>query len=443
MKTPLGSINLSASKNNDIQFELTVIKKDGEINTKEEEAKYIYPHNIIKASVDLKDVLQIQQKLLDKGLDASKLPNKFSKLNGIYEFFDTKDLLQFKRNDDEFQKIISDYKVEAYGYFTYSTAVWDTLNDSKAKLRKGFRVLRGGLQLANNNMIQGELITIPLTSNIGYQNQSHVIVHFTNADPDLGRKGFDPEWKSAAEDIAVGIVNRLKKWRKILKSDTGGKADIGGEIELHDWIRKQEKHEEESPLLLKNKNFFVPINEISIVSTPQSEQDAIVLFNQLIAGGVIRGIKLLATSQIKQYDGVFRFEIKKPIVNHEFDKEKNPLGVSELNSDEELTSPPKILEYKYNLDGLMREFESGDKKEKDIHLAIAWEIGNEWRKNYEITSLLDLDNLHQRDFHGITHIFSSRNTDFYAIGLKELIDYLNDVDGVQDYQKRTYSEDII
>ncbi len=179
-----------------------------------------------------------------------------------------------------------------------------------------------------------------------------------------------------------------------------------------------------------------------IVSTPQSEQDAIVLFNQLIAGGVIRGIKLLATSQIKKYDGVFRFEIKKPIINHEFDKEKNPLGVLELNSDEERTSPPKILEYKYNLDGLMREFENGDKKEKDIHLAIAWEIGDEWRKNYEITSLLDLDNLHQRDFHGITHIFSSRNTNFYAICLIELIDYLNDVDGVQDYQRKTYGEDV-
>ncbi len=217
LKTPLGSINLYASNQNDIQFELTVIKKDGEKNTKVGKAKYIYPHNIIKASVDLKDVLRTQQQLLDKGLDASKLPNKFSKLNGIYEFFDTENLAQFKRNDTEFQKIISNYKVEAYGYFTYSTAVWDTLNDSKAKLRKGFRVLRGGLQLANNNMIQGELITIPLTSNIGYQNQAHVIVHFTNADPDLGRKGFDPEWKSAAEDIAVGYSKQIKEVEKYTK----------------------------------------------------------------------------------------------------------------------------------------------------------------------------------------------------------------------------------
>lgn len=66
----------------------------------------------------------------------------------------------------------------------------------------------------------------------------------------------------------------------------------------------------------------MPVNEISIVSEPQSEQDVIVLFNQLIAGGVIRGIKLYATSQIKQYDGIFKFTIKEPVDNHIFDIEK-------------------------------------------------------------------------------------------------------------------------
>ena len=172
-----------------------------------------------------------------------------------------------------------------------------------AKLRKGYRVLKGGLQLANNQMIQGELIAIPLTSNIGYQNQCHVIVHFKDADPDLGRKGFQPELKEVAEKISVAIVNRLKKWKQLLKSDTGAKPDIVQEIALHDWIREQEDHEKSNPLILNNENFFKPLNEISITSEPQSEQDAIVLFNQLIAGGVIRGLKLLATSQVKQYDG--------------------------------------------------------------------------------------------------------------------------------------------
>lgn len=364
------------------------------------------------------------------------------KSNGIYEYFKTDDILSLRSKDEEYQGIVNKYHIEAYGYFSYSTAVWDQFNDSLAKLRKGYRVLRGGLQLANNNMIQGELIAIPLTSNIGYQNQCHIIVHFKDAEPDLGRKGFQPELKEVAEKISVAIVNRFKKWKRLLKTDSGVRPDIARELELHEWIKSQEDHEYNHPLILNNKNFFAPINEISISSEPQSEQDVIVLFNQLVAGGVIRGISLLATSQVKQYDGIYKFIVKEPFENHIFDKQNNPLGVEELNSNSAYKSPPKILEYKYNLDALIQEFETEYKNEKDIHLAISWEMGSEWRKNYEVISYLDLDNLHQRPFHGLTHRLSSSTTGFDVIILKELVSYLNDVDKVQKFQKEEYSDDL-
>ncbi|TSE09000.1 ATP-binding protein [Aquimarina algiphila] len=443
IKTPLGCINYSHTKDKNITFDLKVIRKDGSEELLENQnAEYIFPHSKINASVDLKDIYAFQKNAIAKNKDASAIPSKYKKSNGVYEIFSNQEILDLRKTDDEFQKIVKEYKIEAYGYFTYSTSVWDSLNDIIAKLRKGYRVLKGGLQLANNQMIQGELIAIPLTSNIGYQNQCHVLVHFKDADPDLGRKGFQPELKEIAEKLSVSIVNRLKQWKPLLKSDTGAKPDIVKEIALHEWIREQEDHEKTNPLNLTNKNFFAPINEISITSEPQSEQDAIVLFNQLIAGGVIRGIKLLATSQVKQYDGVFKYVVKEPLSNHEYHKENNPLGVQEFQFTSELTSPPKVLEYKYNIDGLINEFESEYKNEKDIHLAVAWEMGNEWKKKYEITSFLDLDNLHQRDFHGLTHQFNSGTTKFHVIILKELVEYLNDVDGVQTYQKETYSEDI-
>jgi len=419
------------------------VKKDGTLNSlKDITAAYIFPHNAIKASISLKEVLTYQTKAIEVGRDSSAIPSRFKRANGIYEFFTTDEILKFRKTDEEFNEIIKLYKVEAYGYFTYSTAVWDQFNDSIANLRKGYRVLRGGLQLANNKMIQGELIAIPLTSNIGYQNQCHIIVHFKDADPDLGRKGFQPELKDQAEKLSVAIVNRFKSWKILLKSDTGAKPDIAKEINLHQWIVAQVEHETKFPLKLTNRNFFAPINEISITSEPQSEQDTVVLFNQLIAGGVIRGINLLATSQVKQYDGIFKFVVKNPLQNHVYNKENNPLGVEELHHSSEFTSPPKVLEYKYNLDALIREFESEYKSEKDIHLAITWEMGTEWKKNYEAISYLDLDNLHQRDFHGITHLLTSGNTKFHVIVLKELMEYLNDVDGVQEFQKEHYGDDL-
>lgn len=443
IKTPLGSIDYLSHESTPINFSLTVIDKNGDKKEIDNQcAKYMYPHSIIKASINLKDILDIQNRLLQKGKDASAIPSKYYKSNGIYEFFTPQDIISLRSDDAEIKEIIERYNIEAYGYFTYSTSVWDQLNDTIAKLRKGYRVLRGGLQLANNNMIQGDLIAIPLTSNIGYQNQCHIIIHFRDADPDLGRKGFQPELKEAAEKIAVAIVNRFKKWKKLLKNDSGTRPDIVKEIELHEWIKAQERHEECHPLTLSNVNFFAPVNEISITSEPQSEQDVIVLFNQLLAGGVIRGIRLLSTSQIKQYDGVYKYVVKEPLDLHIFDKDRNPLGVEQLHFNSEQTSPPKILEYKFNLDALIHEFENEYKSEKDIHLAIAWEMGNEWRKNYETTSLLDLDNIHQRDYHGLTHILNSGTTKFHAIILKELIQYLNDVNGAQRHQKNEYGDDV-
>lgn len=322
-----------------------------------------------------------------------------------------------------------------------STEVWDELNDKVLKLKKGTRILRGGLQSANNFMTQGDLIAIPLTSNIGYQNQTHVIVHFRNADPDLGRKGFQPELKGLAEVVAVGLVNRLKIWRRQLKDDTGSRPNIAGGDDVFDWINTQATYEKEHPLTISNPNFFEPTREISISSVPQTEQDVIVLFNQLIAGGVIRGLRLMATDQKKRYDGVFRYFVKEPIENHIFDATANPLGVAELENSGDYQSRPWVLEYKYDFDALVRDFENGEKIESEINLVVCWEIGELWKKSHSITSLLDLDNLHHREFHGLTHIIQSGGHRYAAIVLSELIDYLNDPDAAQKAQKKKYDYD--
>ncbi len=102
---------------------------------------------------------------------------------------------------------------------------------------------------------------------------------------------------------------------------------------------------------------------------------------------------------------------------------------------------PRILEYKYSFDALLEDIEKEVKSEKQIKLVIAWEMGKNWPKRYEITPLLHFDNLHHRYFHGGTHIIKSSSTGdvvFPAIILAELIDYINDPDAVQEYQKKTY-----
>jgi len=152
----------------------------------------------------------------------------------------------------------------------------------------------------------------------------------------------------------------------------------------------------------------------------------------------------MATNQHKQYDGIFRLYIKEPLENHIFDKDKNPLGVEKIRAEHGFEAKPEILEYKYSFDGLFEDIAKEEKKEREIGLVVAWEMGTKWTERYEITPLLHFGNIQHRYFHGGTHIVkdgSTGDTVFPAIILSELIAYINDPDGVQVYQRDKYMEE--
>ncbi|MCJ7655929.1 MAG: ATP-binding protein, partial [Dehalococcoidia bacterium] len=428
---------------------LKVVDEKGQETSKDISlCEYIYPHTVISACKDVGEIRRTQQELLEKGKDASKLPDSFNKLNGLYGYWSYDDIVSDKgilkgdwsASDKE---LAIAHKLMIYGFIGYSMDIWDKYNDEILGLRKKGRILRGGVQLATNFMPQGDLVVIPLTRNVWFQNVTHVVAHFEEAEPDLGRKGFQPELHNLAQRVGVAVVSQFNIWRKLLKGETGAPPDIVGFKDIHDWIKEQEDHEKTHPLIITRKDVFLPMKEPSITSQPTSEQDVVALFNQLLAGGVIRGLKLMATSQHEQYDSICRFVLQDPVENHTFHKEKNPLGISGENITNTYVSAPGILEYKYSFNGLVAEIENGDKDIRHIQLVVAWEMGNSWTSRYEITPLLHLDNLQHRYFHGGTHIVrnaSTGETIFPAIILSELIDYINDPDSVQGYQKATYME---
>jgi hypothetical protein len=77
------------------------------------------------------------------------------------------------------------------------------------------------------------------------------------------------------------------------------------------------------------------------------------------------------------------------------------------------------------------------------NLVIVWEVGNDWKKRYSITSSLDLENLQHRNIHGLTHIVYDDNSGerrFDLIALSELIEYLEDVNAVQQMQTEKYGQ---
>jgi hypothetical protein len=281
-------------------------------------------------------------------------------------------------------------------------------------------------------MPQGETIQIPLNRNIGRQNQIHSLIHFDNCSADLGRKGFQSDVVEFAKEISKKIADGpLQKLKRSLRVNTGAIPNLKRETKVEDWKSDMATHESENPLNINNGNFFLPSKTISISSLPTREQDAIALFNQLLAGGVIRGLKVMSTNERLTYDGLIRVVIDPPQEHHLYDEEKNPLGVEDSIIEEfdlPFISAPRILEYKYSLDGLIEDIENGTKNSNDVSLVVCWETGEEFRQNYHITSLLDPNNLNLREYHGITHIMTNLNTnqkEMDLIVLSELIEFLN------------------
>ena len=324
----------------------------------------------------------------------------------------------------------------------YTAKAWTSFNES-LELRKNMRLIYGGIQIAANNMPQGEIFPIPLTRDIGRQNQVHFVIHFDNCKADLGRKGFQLEIKEFCKSVTQSLVRGpFAKKRSNLKPTSGVKPNISRQRKIEEWKDEMESHEQKNPLTIKSQHFFLPTNQVSMTSVPTREQDVIALFNQLLAGGVIRGVKVMSTNERFTYDGLYRVSFEGDAANHIYHEQNNPLGVLKL--EEELSgyvSKPKVLEYKFSLDGLIENLEDGSKNTNDISLLIAWETGDEYLGNYLITSLLDKNNIDQREYHGVTHVLTnvrSGQAELDLIILKELIEYLNDPAEAQRNQAEKY-----
>lgn len=400
--TPVGGVYLCGAEPQPVKISVEVIDQEG-TSTLDDilEPRYLYPEDVLNRTADLRDFLADRKKRVDKGRDVTKLPAKFTSLNGIWGEWTGEEILDpnsecpiIVRLEKNEQQLVSSLGVKLYIFLAFSTDLWDSFNDKQLSLRKGHRLLRGGLQLCTRQMPQGLPLTIPMTNNIGFQNLAHVVVHLENAEPDLGRKGFQPDQVRVAEKLSVSAVTAFRRHYNLLRKP-GGAKEYDDELKLDQWKQEQVEHESKFPLVIKGKGLFLPAEELPIRSEPVVEQDVVSVFNQMLSSGVVRGIQLVSSSQYKQYDGLFRIRMEPPFKKFIL-SDLNPLGIDEEHfvGKEKLETVVKVLEYKYNVDGLIEELQGGVKAVEDVDLVVAWEMGEKWNQMFEVTSYLDSDNVH-------------------------------------------------
>ena len=190
-----------------------------------------YPHEVLGKTADVRNYLKDQTARSSRSQVVSKAPAKLSNLNGVWGEWTGQEIMSNQspinpRLDDIEKELVTTLQIQVYVFMCYSADLWDEYNDNKLNLRKKGRILGGGLQLATKHMPQGNAITIPLTNNIGFQNITHVIVHLQNAEPDLGRKGFQPEHTKLAEKLSVSVVTAFRQFYGLLRKNTGASALI-------------------------------------------------------------------------------------------------------------------------------------------------------------------------------------------------------------------------
>lgn len=270
-KTPLGQIDLFKTLKDEerIQYSLEVVDYSGTstyVGKEEiEYASYLYPHLVIDKSKDYKEIVEARAKHFNKGKDLTSLNKEYKKLNGMYIYATSDDLKSDMHfTSTELSAIISEdtseslinfiekYNVNAYGFFGYSRQLWDDYNHDELKIRRNVEILTHGIQIATDRMPQGSLISIPLNFETGYQYQTHVVVHFDDAEPDLGRKGFQPEITEVSKRIGEKMLKQLRRFKKDhLRDSNGGNVELLSEESIQKWIDKQREHEIKNPLEIK------------------------------------------------------------------------------------------------------------------------------------------------------------------------------------------------
>jgi len=442
IKTPLGGVYLSSSKFFPT-INIRVRSSDKEVSEKRKtRAEYYYPHEIPNLKVQsLRDVSKAADSIQgDAQTKLLKLPAEFKRLQCLYDVWDKDEILAENSYfnsalDPEERELIERHSVILYAAFLHSAKLWTEFNDDVLALRKGQKIIHGGLQLATDFMTQGELSVIPLTSAIGYQANSHVIVHFTDGNPDMGRKVFQPELTRLAEKLAVRSVNAFRRFLLYIRPDTGSQ-NIAPDREVYDWKRAQEEFRNHHPLSLTFSG-----KPVSVVSEPRQEQDVIALFHELIGIGILRGFSFLGTSQSDRYDSVF-FMNYLDNENVLFDAKANRLGVTRSYNLPYVTEP-KILEYKFEFDSLVADFEKEAKYAKHVDFVVCWSAGKQFRERFYLQSLLVGDEGSSRQIFGATHqVFSASQEQpaFELLVLEDLMAWLQDAAGEEARQKLRYKD---
>lgn len=404
-KTAIGQIQLGREPVVPITAKLKLIQ-NARTEEMSVEPEFLYPHKIKRnPAFRFLDLVDYHR----KNPEQVGVPDNKARQDGLYLTWDSERIKQelTANQKTEHAEQLQNHTPYVYAFIPYQDSVWSELNTLETSVTNR-SYLYPGLTLAVNAQRLADLSIIKATRYELFGTKAFVIVHFDGIRPDQGRKTISLKAEEFANDVADRVVQYLGSQKAFLRPPgevaTAGERD--NERNHSDWTFNVKTHYTQSPL---------HIPPITYLSTPLTEQDVVGLFNQCCALNIFPGLQIYATSQIKTYDCLVRFDCEP---NHpRFEYAEYPLGIApSVHNGKRFSTRELTLEFKNNLDGLIGELEGDSPKSfKHIDICVCWWKTGDTFRGYELEEITDT-NVDNRKYPGVTHLLR-RDGDTHVMSL--------------------------
>jgi hypothetical protein len=422
LQTPLGRVFAGEGQDLDIEATLTLRPSGVPPETTPLETTYLYPHRVRAEEYKYLDLVDYYVQNQEK----HTVSHKYKLRDGVYVFWDTATLLDRLGTDASVKEIIRERAGWAYGFMAYSADFWNRAKPTDTDPRG--RLVEPGVAIASDGMVIGDFREISLTRYIGRQQQMCCLLHLDGLRPDLGRKSFERDIEDAAQKVANRIAiyfGEGERFRHFLRASPSRPTQGVKEKDLQDWQFDSTAWAREHPLVWGDRR-------LALISEPQQEQDVVILFSQLVASGILPGYIIYATGETnRQYDCIVRVNLPQSEAPTFSPAAPQGLADSAFHTGQ-IDTKVHVLEFKYSLSELVGDFLDGEKRFKDIDIAVAWTAGARFKKGvageYELRTLCTEDTVAGRPYPGVTHQMVRQGTEdqVWVILLEDLFQLAND-----------------
>ncbi|MCZ7472771.1 ATP-binding protein [Micromonospora sp. WMMC273] len=378
-------------------------------------SEYRYPHDGLAAGMKVLNLGKwlTQNKNSEPGAKEKKA---YHACYWVFTPDDLKELIGARTGEqlaepEEVAAFLTDHQVHVYALFSYSASYRDQLGVAW-KIPGNRKALHfPSLRVATDGMISSWTREITLTHRGFNVDRTWLLYSLRGIEPDLGRKDFPPNvhdfLKISEEVIANRVAEQARPFLRVSPPRTAP-TQPGYEPPAVKAFKRREK-----PL---SPGALPEFGEIALQTEPQSEQDVIALYNELVGMGILRHLQPVFFSGFDFYDSYF-----------EYKSELSPTSVAErLPGTDELDPRHRegVAEFKLTADSILADIVAGVKQWTDMTFLVCWKIGTDKKSGGDEVTFAECDSPIDRRYHGVTHLARLQSAGEATVFVIALADFL-------------------